>query len=186
MVHLCVCVFEECVGWAKTDRQWNLESVAAYFYQLGSTVVLSQHAVCVLVCVMCVRVERRRGREYKIQCGTRFHCSCWVFCIWSFREELCFPTLKPIAHVLGHVCDNVTIVGLNACACVPIRVRARAKQIETPHSRLNHSANNDANDTHSSAPRASSRSLPGGRGHPGGEKGVRWRREEKVRKVLCG
>lgn len=27
-----MCVFEECLRWAKTDRQWNLESVAAYFY----------------------------------------------------------------------------------------------------------------------------------------------------------
>lgn len=49
MAHIQMCLKSS--WWEKTDRQWNLESVAAYFYQLGSSFVLFQHAaLCVCVC----------------------------------------------------------------------------------------------------------------------------------------
>lgn len=47
----------------------------------------------------------------------------------------------------GHVYDSLTLESLSAC--VPIRVRARERHIETPHCRSNHPSSNDANDTHS-------------------------------------
>lgn len=43
-VHILGALFEKSQGWAKTDRQRNLESAATYFYYLGSNAVLSQHA----------------------------------------------------------------------------------------------------------------------------------------------
>lgn len=77
---------------------------------------------------------------------------------------------------------------------MPVRARARERerQIETPYSPLNHSDNNDAdNDTRSNyVPVEPHEPQPGVSGEggvtPEERGGVRGRREEKVRKVLCG